>query len=510
MIEPKNPSEIAREALKSLVVKHLPPTPANFQASYNEIAGLPNVAPFPEPSLRQLALVLNAASPAETAALAGLDQAIGRRSWQGVTEGLGAFVEAVRATANQAEVREISGAELLAVDAGFAAKLADLVEAMLPAFGCENPGLLEQAQLLLQALRQPEVDQRGLLSSLDRFARQVSFAGEEQKEVKESLLKLMHLLVENVGALSIDDSWLKGQVDGLLAVMTPPLTLRHLDDMERRLRDVMDKQDKAKGRSVAAREEMHAMLSTFISRLAAMHDSSQSFQEKIEESARKLVGVERIEELGPLIREVIEATHFMVDETAQARNMLSLLQSRVEATEAELVQLHMELDSASLLARHDPLTDVLNRKGLDDALVREIATVQRKGSLLPICVLDIDDFKRLNDRLGHEAGDKALIHLAEITRNCMRPTDTLARYGGEEFVILMPDTSVDVGIDVMTRLQRELTKAFFLAGNERILITFSAGVAQLLPDENGSDAINRADQAMYLAKRAGKNRVMGA
>lgn len=338
----------------------------------------------------------------------------------------------------------------------------------------------------------------------------MSFAGEEQKEVKESLLKLMHLLVENVGALSIDDSWLKGQVDGLLAVMTPPLTLRHLDDMERRLRDVMDKQDKAKGRSVAAREEMHAMLSTFISRLAAMHDSSQSFQEKIEESARKLVGVERIEELGPLIREVIEATHFMVDETAQARNMLSLLQSRVEATEAELVQLHMELDSASLLARHDPLTDVLNRKGLDEALVREIATVQRKGSLLSICLLDIDDFKRLNDRLGHEAGDKALIHLAEITRNCMRPTDTLARYGGEEFVILMPDTSVDVGIDVMTRLQRELTKAFFLAGNERILITFSAGVAQLLPDENGSDAINRADQAMYLAKRAGKNRVMGA
>jgi diguanylate cyclase len=74
----------------------------------------------------------------------------------------------------------------------------------------------------------------------------------------------------------------------------------------------------------------------------------------------------------------------------------------------------------------------------------------------------------------------------------------------------MPDTPLDKGIDAMTRLQRALTKRFFLAGTEKILITFSAGVAQLDAGETGQDAIKRADQAMYLAKRAGKNRVIGA
>jgi diguanylate cyclase len=92
----------------------------------------------------------------------------------------------------------------------------------------------------------------------------------------------------------------------------------------------------------------------------------------------------------------------------------------------------------------------------------------------------------------------------------MRPQDSLARYGGEEFVLLLPDTTLDHGIEAMTRLQRELTKRFFMAGSEKILITFSAGVAQLGEEESGSEAIRRADQAMYLAKRAGKNRVLGA
>ncbi len=77
-------------------------------------------------------------------------------------------------------------------------------------------------------------------------------------------------------------------------------------------------------------------------------------------------------------------------------------------------------------------------------------------------------------------------------------------------MILLPDTPLDKGIEAMTRLQRELTKRFFLAGTEKVLITFSAGVAQLASGETGVDAIKRADQAMYLAKRAGKNRVLGA
>jgi diguanylate cyclase len=125
-------------------------------------------------------------------------------------------------------------------------------------------------------------------------------------------------------------------------------------------------------------------------------------------------------------------------------------------------------------------------------------------------MLDIDNFKKINDTLGHNVGDSALAHLAKVTRESLRPQDTLARYGGEEFVVLLPDTTLDPGIEAMTRLQRELTKRIFLEGEAKILITFSAGVAELAADETGMEAVKRADQAMFLAKRAGKNRVLGA
>lgn len=252
------------------------------------------------------------------------------------------------------------------------------------------------------------------------------------------------------------------------------------------------------------------MLATFVARLAQMSDASSAYQGKMEESMRQLEQAKHIEDIAPVLKELIQATRLMSQESASVRDELRAMREKAEATEAELVKLHRELDRVSIQARHDTLTGALNRQGLEEALNREVSTVQRKDTPLSVALLDIDNFKKLNDSKGHATGDAALTHLATVARECLRPQDTLARYGGEEFVILLPDTTLDQGIEVMTRLQRELTKRFFLAGNERILITFSAGVAQLAPGESGAEAIKRADQAMYLAKRAGKNRVIGA
>jgi diguanylate cyclase len=112
--------------------------------------------------------------------------------------------------------------------------------------------------------------------------------------------------------------------------------------------------------------------------------------------------------------------------------------------------------------------------------------------------------------MGHDIGDQALIHLANVCRDTLRPQDTVARYGGEEFVILLPETPVEEAVVALTRLQRELTKKFFLNGNEKVLITFSAGVTQLRPEDEQSSVIKRADEAMYKAKQTGKNRVITA
>ncbi len=505
MNEPKHPSDIAREALMRLATRQLAPTPANYQACYNEIANLPNAAAFPDAELRELLGALPARNTAQEKQLDKLSAAIAKRSWSGVKASLAAFTQA-------GESRIHEGALLAqppALPGELAGKLARFVEGVLPALGEEDSRVLSVAGELLLLLRQPTVDIVRVQSLFGSLAHQAVFAAEEQVEIKGSLLKLLHLIIENIGELSTDDNWLKGQIDGLLASVAPPLTLRHLDEMERRLRDVMEKQGRAKLRSVEAQAEMRQMLAEFIERLSVMNKSSTDFEGRIEASARQIEQTTRIEDLKPLLDDVIAATHAMVAETASSREQLKHLQDKVVVTEAELIHLHQELDSASALARHDPLTDALNRKGLDEALEREVSSVRRKETPLSVSLLDIDNFKRLNDRLGHEAGDRALVHLADVARRNMRPSDTLARYGGEEFVVLMPETTLEQGIEAMARLQRELTKAIYMAGNEKILITFSAGVAQLTADESGTDAIRRADQAMYLAKRAGKNRVMG-
>lgn len=508
----KKPFEIARETLKQITARKLLPTPVNYQAIYNEIAGLPNVPPFPDEPLRRIAQALPARNPGQEKQRSLLEYAIGQRNWAGVQSALVAYAGFVVPGTGDSAPAPLAATSTAApaLTPEFFEQIARLIEFVQPALGQDDARFQEQMQQVLKTLRDPAAESFKVKSLLADFSHRLSFAAEDQAEIRLTLLRLLQLIIENIGELSLDDSWLKGQTEALKEAAQPPLTLRRLDDVERRLKDVIFKQKDAKGRALEAQEELRQMLATFIARLSQMSESSSAYQGKMEESMRQLEQAKRIEEIAPVLKEVINATRLMTTESISVRDELRVMREKAQATEAELVKLHRELDRVSAQARHDTLTGALNRQGLDEAMNREISTVRRKDTPLSVALLDIDNFKKLNDSKGHEAGDAALAHLATVARECMRPQDSLARYGGEEFVILMPDTPLDKGVEAMTRLQRELTKRFFLSGNEKILITFSAGVAQLAAGESGAEAIKRADQAMYLAKRAGKNRVIAA
>ena len=524
-MEEKTVPELARETLKQLIVRKLAPTPANYQEVFNEIGGVPNTPPFPLEQLRKIANDLPAKTPGQQKQRGLLESAVSQRSWDAVREALVAYGNfsprgpvdqqsgfGALATASGAHAVEApyGGPTAPALTADFLEQIARLIEFARPALGTDDARFAEQTQDLLKMMRQPAADLVLVKQMLSTFSHRVSFAAEDQAEIKTTLLHLLRLIMENISELSLDDRWLKGQVEALMSATVPPITLRRLDDVERRLRDVMFKQAEAKGRAVKAQEEMRMMLGTFIERLSLMTDSTSAFGGKMEDHAKLIEQARSLEEIAPVLKEVVRATRTMASDSLNARNELQGMRESAQATETEIVKLHMELDRVSAQARHDPLTGALNRKGLDEALSREVSTMRRKETPLCMALLDIDNFKKINDRLGHNTGDQALAHLAQVARECMRPQDTLARYGGEEFVFLLPDTALESGIEAMTRLQRELTKRFFLAGAEKILITFSAGVAQVGPEEDGAAAIKRADQAMYTAKRAGKNRVLGA
>ncbi len=165
------------------------------------------------------------------------------------------------------------------------------------------------------------------------------------------------------------------------------------------------------------------------------------------------------------------------------------------------------------LSVRDSLTNTYNHRYFQEVLHREISRHERKGQTLGLIMVDIDDFKKINDCWGHPAGDMILKGLVEELQNGVRDMDTVARYGGEEFAIILPETSTDNAAAVAERLRSRVASRVFLSPDvEKALnVTISIGVAIYPFDAtNKRDLIDRADQALYKAKRAGKNRVVRA
>lgn len=190
-----------------------------------------------------------------------------------------------------------------------------------------------------------------------------------------------------------------------------------------------------------------------------------------------------------------------VEPATTARTTLELV-----AAETRIAELESALSEARQTAFTDALTGALNRRGFEDAYQRELARSRRNGSPLAIALIDIDNFKRLNDTLGHHMGDQALVHLVRSLRAALRPSDILCRFGGEEFVLLLPETALDEAVSAVSRFQRQFASSAMPSCE--LAVTFSAGVVVQQVSESVEESILRADAATYAAKRAGKNCVV--
>lgn len=157
----------------------------------------------------------------------------------------------------------------------------------------------------------------------------------------------------------------------------------------------------------------------------------------------------------------------------------------------------------------DMLTRTLNRRFLPSILLREIDFANRTSMSLSALMVDVDNFKDINDIHGHHAGDITLRTLAGILDDNVRPTDFVFRYGGEEFFILMIETGLRESVDTAERIRRAVDEARFTAGNTPINVTVSIGVAAHDGHPDPNDLIKRADNALAQAKRDGRNRVVG-
>ncbi|MGI5936153.1 MAG: diguanylate cyclase [Oscillospiraceae bacterium] len=173
--------------------------------------------------------------------------------------------------------------------------------------------------------------------------------------------------------------------------------------------------------------------------------------------------------------------------------------------QARLEALNRQLDRAS---RIDPLTQLYNRRHIEERLEEEYQVFLRTGQVFTIMIADVDDFKKVNDKYGHDVGDMVLKKLSETLRNSVRKYDVVARWGGEEFLVLLPRLTSDSAKERACTILKAVEQNPFYYNDTPIQITLSIGVATIQNHEKISEVIKRADTALYRGKNTGKNRVI--
>jgi diguanylate cyclase len=306
--------------------------------------------------------------------------------------------------------------------------------------------------------------------------------------------------------LAEDDSWARGQAEAMNNTLSQGLSGRGVRTVSELLAGTRERQRALREERSKARDALKGLIQRMLNELGELGQHTDRFQNNVGRYADAIEQADSLETLAGTVREMVEESRSVQGLVAQTQQRLTLEHDRAAALTQRVDELEGELRRLSNEVHTDQLTQVANRRGLIQAFGIEQAKAERESTRMALALLDIDNFKKLNDSLGHHAGDIALKSLAERTQASLRPGDMVARYGGEEFVLMLPNTPLDEAQQVLVRLQRSLSSALFNHEGKDVFVTFSAGVTLYRPGETLEAALDRADVALYEAKHTGKNR----
>ncbi|HEV6966146.1 MULTISPECIES: GGDEF domain-containing protein [Roseateles] len=306
--------------------------------------------------------------------------------------------------------------------------------------------------------------------------------------------------------LAEDDSWARGQAEAMNNTLAQGLSGRGVRTVSELLAGTRERQRALREERSKARDALKGLIQRMLAELGELGQHTDRFQSSVGRYAEAIEQADSLESLAGTVREMVEESRSVQGLVAQTQARLTLEHDRAAALTQRVDELETELRRLSNEVHTDQLTQVANRRGLINAFGIEQSRAERESTRIALALLDIDNFKKLNDSLGHHAGDIALKSLAERAQASLRPGDMVARYGGEEFVLMLPDTPLDEAQQVLVRLQRSLSAALFNHEGKDVFVTFSAGVTLYRPGETLEAALDRADVALYEAKHTGKNR----
>lgn len=232
-------------------------------------------------------------------------------------------------------------------------------------------------------------------------------------------------------------------------------------------------------------------------------DANEEYSKSLREARKDLEGL-------PVAGKANAVISFLLAKNAEMQKESTDLKNRLELSQKQVKDLRAKLTEALDQGMRDPLTDLGNRRRFDLALAHEVAEAHRRGGKLALVICDIDHFKNINDKFGHQVGDSVLRLFAMLLLNNVKGRDIAIRYGGEEFALILPDTDVDGAKNVTENIRRDLETS-----NWRVTtthdpigkVTASFGVAGLEANESVQELIQKADRRLYMAKKGGRNRV---
>jgi diguanylate cyclase len=547
------PAALAKAALRRLVMDKLEPTPENYARAYHQEAGTtpPAAAAVGSPAAER------EESAAQADTLAKLIERVvrgvqrGGRQWTTARkkDSLQRVLSSSRSDVQRLQQRLgqlLAGWESDTIDGAVDPELAEMTveqpwgDPTQPAPLAEPPGaapalevtpiwqemlaslggtlgealpppphpdaeLTDELSTLVQRIRErgPTVGQG---DELDQLCARATRVLAHRQHLIEQLGGLCGELTASLTELAEDGSWAQGQCEAMQDEIGQGLTARSVKSVSELLHHTRERQKQLQAERAKAQDQLKQLLNRMLTELGELGSQTGRFHENLGRYAGTIEKADSLESLAGVVREMVEESRTVQSLVKVAQGKLQYEHERATDLSERVVELETELRRLSEEVSTDQLTKVANRRGLLQAFDAERARQEREGTPLAIGLLDIDNFKKLNDELGHNAGDVALKSLADVVSKTLRPTDMVARYGGEEFVVLLPNTPVNEGEQILTRLQRSLSGGLFMHEDKRIFVTFSAGVTAYRPGERIEVALERADQALYEAKRTGKNR----
>ena len=386
---------------------------------------------------------------------------------------------------------------------GYADLLCELIDAYINILPADSP--LRVHLVMVQKRLMPPLtisEFAGLREYINIIPDKITAGSEDRiKSIEKAIMPLLQAFgVESTHPRRVQPGISAGRTQGKAetfdetAVIMPDTNRRvdityrqHLDEKRERIQEIQE------------------ILAHHVSEVVKQNEEFGVLLEVEHEALRQ---TNKIDEIKTLKEALINEVEKLLRGHLALATKLDSANKYLQIIETEGQHLNEELTRVHILSLTDELTELPNRRAFLRRLEDEVARVQRYGYPLSLALIDLDDFKAINDQFGHAAGDEVLNSYAANILSIFRHHDMVARYGGEEFAVVLPNTNTEGALRALNKVQKRTAESTYqYDGVTRPMPTFSAGLSLYKPGETPSNLIERADKALYQAKRLGRNRI---